>query len=79
LLEKYSIQPESFYQKLQSDAYKEQAHYEFQLCKQLQVTSFPTVLVQTAESKFYLVARGYTSYDNLEARLNNLLAEINAL
>jgi putative protein-disulfide isomerase len=77
LLEKYSIQPESFYQKLQSDAYKEQAHYEFQLCKQLQVTSFPTVLVQTAESKFYLVSRGYTSYDNLAARLTNLLTELN--
>lgn len=77
LLEKYSIQPENFYQKLSSDEYKEKAHYEFQLCKQLQVTSFPTVLVQTAESKFYLVARGYTSYENLEARLNNLLAEIN--
>ncbi len=76
LLEKYSIQPETFYEKLKSEEYKELAHYEFQLCKQLQVTSFPTVLVQTTESKFYLVARGYTDLKSMTERLNNLLADI---
>ena len=76
LLEKYSIQPETFYEKLKSEEYKELAHYEFQLCKQLQVSSFPTVLVQTAESKFYLVARGYTDLKSMTERLNNLLADI---
>ena len=79
LLEKYSIQPEIFYVKLKSEEYKEQAYYEFQLCKQLQVGSFPTVLVQTGESKFYMVARGYTDYDSLKQRLNNILAEMNLL
>lgn len=79
LLDKYSIQPETFYEKLKSETYKEQAYYEFQLCKQLQVTSFPCVLVQTGDSKFYLIARGYTGYNNLKNRIDNVLKEIQAV
>jgi putative protein-disulfide isomerase len=76
LLEKYSIQPEAFFTKLNDEAYKEKAYYEFALCKQLQVTGFPCVMLQTAESKFYLLARGYTSYENLKERISNVLKEI---
>ena len=75
LLEKYSIQPEAFYEKLKSEEYKEKAHYEFALCKQLQVTGYPCVLIQLSQSKFYLVSRGYTSYENLKARLENVIKE----
>ena len=75
LLEKYSIQPEVFYEKLQSEEYKEMAYYEFALCKQLQVTGFPAVLIQLNESKFYLLARGYTSYEDLQERIENILKE----
>ncbi len=75
LLEKYSIQPEVFYEKLQSEEYKEMAYYEFALCKQLQVTGFPAVLIQLNESKFYLLARGYTSYEDLRERIENVLKE----
>lgn len=78
LLEKYSINEEAFYEKLDSDVFKEQAHYEFQLCKQLQVTSFPCVLIQISESKFHLLARGYTNYEDLSTRLEAILKEINA-
>jgi len=73
LLEKYSIQPEIFYSKLKSEEYKEQAHYEFQLCKQLQVTGYPCVLLQNSETKFTLLARGFTDYETLEARLDTAL------
>ena len=75
LLEKYGIQPEAFYAKLKSEEYKEQAYYEFNLCKQLQVTGFPAVLIQVNESKFYLLAMGYTSYDELTERIENILKE----
>ena len=74
LLEKYSIQPEAFYEKLHSEEYKEHARYEFQLCKQLQVTGFPCVLLQVSETKFHLLARGYTDHDTLSARLKAALA-----
>ncbi len=75
LLEKYSIQPETFYEKLKSEAYKEIAYYEFSLMKQLQVSGYPCVFVQTSDIKFNLVARGYTDYDTLKARIDTVLAE----
>jgi putative protein-disulfide isomerase len=76
LLEKYSINEEGFYRKLESEEYKEKALYEFSLCKQLQVTGFPAVLLQTGETKFHLLARGFTDYDTLKQRIESVLKEI---
>jgi len=75
LLEKYGINPEAFYSKLKSDEYKEQAFYEFALCKQLQVTAFPAVLMQLSETKFHLLAKGFTPYEAMEERIELVLAE----
>ena len=52
LLDKYNIDAEEFYEKLNDPDYKEQAHYEFALCKQLNVTGFSAVFMQTSEKKF---------------------------
>lgn len=76
LLEKYSIQAELFYQKMHSETYKDKAYYEFSLVKQLQVTGFPAVLMQVTESKFHLLARGYTAYEDLKQRLAAVLATL---
>lgn len=75
LLEKYSIQPEAFYSKLNSEAYKERAYNEFALCKQLQVEGFPALLLQLSETKFHLLARGYTEYEDVKERLQEVLKE----
>ena len=77
LLEKYKINPEEFYKKLHSEEYKEKANYEFSLCRQLQVTGFPAVLMQVAETKFYLVSRGYSAFEDIDTRIENILKEIN--
>lgn len=79
LLEKYSIPEEEFYSKMNSEAYREKALYEFALCKQLQATSFPQVLMQVAEQKFYLLAKGYTDHETLNKRVQSVLTEINNL
>ena len=79
LLEKYSINPETFYSKLKSEEYKEQAYYEFSLVKQLQVTGYPCLLIQVADSKFHLLARGYTDFDTVAARLDAVLKEIGSV
>ena len=76
LLDKYRLPAEEFYTKLHSNLYKEKAHEEFALVKQLQVTGFPAVLMQVSDSKFYMLARGYTDYDTLKARVENIMAEI---
>jgi putative protein-disulfide isomerase len=73
LLEKYAIDPETFYARLHSAEYKEKAYYEFALVKQLQVTGFPAVLLQASETKFYLLAKGYTDYDTLKSRVEDAL------
>ena len=75
LLEKYNLPAEDFYGMLHEEEYKEKAHYEFALCKQLQVTGFPAVLMQLSESKFHLLARGYTVYETLSERITNCLKE----
>jgi len=73
LLEKYAIPATEFYALLKDPAYKEKAHYEFGLCKQLQVTGFPAVLMQVNESKFIMLASGYTSYALLKQRIETAL------
>lgn len=78
LLQKYEISDEAFYQKLHSEAYKEKAHYEFALCRQLQVTGFPAVFLQANESKFYLLARGFTDYETLNQRILNVQNELSS-
>ena len=75
LLEKYSINPEMFYEKLNSPEGKANANYEFALTKQLQVSGFPCVFVQTGDSKFNMVARGFTDYESLKERIDAVLKE----
>ncbi len=75
LVAKYNIPEEDFYAKLNSEEYLEKAKYDFALCRQLQVTSFPQVLIQVAEHKFYLLAKGYTDYEALKSRIDSVLAE----
>jgi putative protein-disulfide isomerase len=76
LIEKYGIPTDTFYTKLKTEEYKEKAYYEFALCKQLQVDSFPQVLLQQNENKFFLVAKGYTPNEQIESSLQKIFAEI---
>lgn len=73
LLERYDIPSDEFYQKLNEPFYKEKAYEEFQLCKQLQVTGYPTVLLQKSAEQFYLLSHGYTNFDTLQERLLKVL------
>lgn len=79
LLHQYQIPEEEFYKKLHDETYKEKAYYEFALCKQLQVTGYPAVLLQTTESKLYLLAKGFTDEATLRQRIKNVLKEVQIL
>lgn len=76
LLQKYFINEDAFYSKLKSDTSKEQAYYEFDVCRQLQVKAFPAVILQLSDTKFHLLAKGYTPYDELAATLTTTLAAL---
>ncbi|GAC1416575.1 MAG: hypothetical protein NVS1B13_00590 [Flavisolibacter sp.] len=73
LLERYHLPEEDFFSKLQSPLYKQKAYDEFALVKQLDVTGFPSVLLQVSISKFYLLARGYTTLEVLKQRIDKVL------
>ncbi len=75
LLEKYNLPAEEFYEKLNDASYKEKANYEFALCKQLQVTGYPAVFLQVNDTKFFLLAKGYTDFETLSERIKNCLQE----
>ena len=77
LIGKYGINDIEFYKKLHSEEYREKAHYEFALCRQLQVTAFPVLLLQAEQTKFFLISRGYTHFDDVKARIDRILNEIN--
>jgi putative protein-disulfide isomerase len=72
LLEKYNIDAGEFYKKLKDPVYKEKAYYDFALVKQLKVSGFPTVFIQVEEGKFYLIARGYTEYEDLKKSIDKI-------
>lgn len=78
LLEKYSIPAEEFYASLKDAAYKEKAYHEFSMCRQLQVTGYPAVLLQVNESKYMMLASGYTTYEVLRERILNALQGLQA-
>ena len=77
LLQKYSVPEEEFFIKLKIDTFKEKAQYEFALCKHLQVTGFPQVFIQQNDQKFYLITKGFSDYDTMNERIQNVLKEIN--
>jgi putative protein-disulfide isomerase len=79
LLTEWNIDADTFYQKLASETYKDKAHYEFALCKQLNVSSYPTCLLQVSNTKLYLLSNGYASYENLSERILRVMGEENAI
>lgn len=76
LLAKYHIPDDEFYIKLKAEEFTEKARYEFALTKQLRVTGFPTVFVQADDTKFYLVARGYTDYETVKKNIQSVLTSM---
>lgn len=77
LLPKYELDADTFYTDLHSDEFREAAHYDFALVKQLNVTSFPQLLLQVDSGKFYLLAKGYTDFDTLQNRIESVIADMN--
>lgn len=75
LVEKYKIPEAEFYGKLHHPAYKEKAHDEFALVRQLKVNGFPTVFLQVSESRFYLLTRGYADYETVKKGITQALGE----
>lgn len=72
----FGLDGPTFLAQMQETAFQEAARYEFALAKQLQVTAYPQLLVQAGATQFYLIAKGYTDFANLDERILKVLAEI---
>lgn len=75
----HGIDPDEFEVKMNLESSKEAAYYDFALAKQLRVESFPAVLIQSSETGFYLIAKGYTDSATLELRIENVQKELENL
>lgn len=72
----HGIDPDEFEFRMAGEEYKQAAYYDFALAKQLQITGYPAALIQVDDSRFYLVAKGFTDLETLELRVGNVLKEI---
>lgn len=73
--EDFGVDWQAFVHYYESEESLQGAKYEFHLARQLEVTSYPAVLIQTDEQQFYLVARGYTPFETLNQRIQNVMEE----
>lgn len=76
LAKKFGLDGPTFLAQMQTKEFQDAARYEFALAKQLQVTGYPQLLVQAGATQFYLIAKGYTDFANLDERIKKVLAEI---
>lgn len=73
--EKFGIEWDAFVHRFESEESLQEAKYEFHLARQLEVKSYPAVLLQTADQHFYLIAKGYTTFDQLDQRIQRIMGE----
>jgi putative protein-disulfide isomerase len=71
LVQPYQINEQEFLQKLNGEEYRYAAFQEFNYAKELGVTGFPAVIAIHKE-KYYMVSRGYQSYENLKPAFDQL-------
>jgi putative protein-disulfide isomerase len=71
----FGIDADNFVAAISNEDARDMAHAEFAMVKQLGITGFPCVLVQTDERKLFMIARGYAAFDDLCARLDKVLED----
>lgn len=72
-LKQYDIAPEEFKQKFEEPLYKEKTFEDFKLAANFGVTGFPSVILKK-EEKYYLIAQGFVSFEQLQATVEQVLA-----
>lgn len=61
----FQLDPDVFTQKMSEESYQQLARYDFFLAKQLQAEAFPRLYLQTGETYFYLIAKGYAEEEEI--------------
>ena len=78
ITQKFDIDIELFKQDLFSEKVKLQLNKDFDLCRKLQVQSYPTLMLHQSDN-YYIVAKGYASFEIVNQSIESLLAKVNSL
>ncbi len=78
LIKEFDLDVEIFIEQMKSDEFKQAAYYDFALSRQLNVSGFPTVFIQEDDKNFHMIARGYTDWETLQLRIENVKNQIKA-
>lgn len=76
LLVKYGIDEIAFYEQMRQVSFLQKARDEFELCKKLQATGFPQLMLQVSENKIFLITRGYADYASVELKIEPILSSL---
>jgi len=76
IISKYKINADDFLEKLNSEAFKQAAYYDFALAKQLQVSGYPAAFIKAGDRNFYMIAKGYADFETMELRIENVLKQL---
>ncbi len=71
IVEKFGLNILQFKQDLQSELIKEELKKDFSLCEQLNVRSYPSLMLEH-QDQYNVLANGYVSYADLQQRIESL-------
>ena len=71
----FGLDADAFLRKMNMDMLQQQAYADFTIAYDMGVTGFPAVFLRSGKDT-YQVAAGYTDYDTLVARIEEVLADI---
>ncbi len=70
----FGLEEADFLQKMDDPAYRALAEDDFRLSQRFGVTGFPTLIYEDGAGRFYALARGYVSLDQLVRQYQSVLA-----
>lgn len=61
----FQLDSDLFIENMNKTYFQQQARYDFALAKQLQAETFPRLYLQTSDTYFYLLSKGYSDYNQI--------------
>ena len=72
---RFELDPELFVINMEKESFQQQARYDFFLAKQLQATAFPRLYLQTSETYFHLIAKGFSDYERIVQIIETIMTD----
>lgn len=70
--EDFQLNSEDFLAQMQSETVQEDVQEDYAYARALQVNSFPQVFLKTTDGKYYLIAKGYSTAEQIAEIIHNI-------